>query len=187
MLADAEAHSVPVNQLLLRATTQLHDKNKKFLKYRTEGIVAPDDLCIIAINCGDMRGFEALDAGYISNAFYPTRCKNWGEEWWTWAAPYQIPKESGGIIQASVFAGANFDSITGVIFSTDSISALLKSETDFRYFPNPRNYYSLPPKWIPWYEETIVKGSEADLVMETIRNCETIATVSGLFPSFDPQ
>ena len=79
MLVDAEVHNVPVGQLLLRVTSQLRDKNAKFLQYLRKGIVAQDDLCIIGISCGDMKGFEDLSASYINNAFYP---RNRAEKPW---------------------------------------------------------------------------------------------------------
>ena len=182
---DEEVHNVPAAPLLLRVTSQLYDKSKKFGQYRNNGIVAQGDLCIIGINCGDMEGFEVLGASYIANAFYPTRSKVWGEDSWTWGAPFPLPKGSGELIQASVFASAAFNSIARGIFSSDSVSSLLKVETDFRYFPNPRSSRSLPPNWMPWSEETVVKGCHTDLVMETIKNGEKTSTVSGPFPSFD--
>ncbi len=184
LLVDDESHSVPVERLLLRATSQLCGKNERFRQYRDDGIVAEGDICIIGINCGDMEGFELLSANYIANAFYPTRSKIWGEDSWTWYAPCQLPKGNGEIVQASLFTSSTFSFITGAIFSSNSISSLLKAETDFRYFPNPRSSRSLPPNWMPWSEETVVKGCHTDLVMETIKNGEKTSTVSGPFPSF---
>ena len=169
-----------------RVTSQLPAKKEKFLQYRKNGIVVQGDLCIIGINCGDRNGFEVLGANsYVDNAFYPTGCKLWSEETSTWSAPLPLSKHSGEPVLASVLASAAFKLITGSILSPDFISSLLKLGTDFRYIPNRNSSYSLPPKWIHWSEETITTGSEARLVMGTIRSGVTVATDLGPFPSSD--
>lgn len=45
-----EARSVPHLQRMLRWTTGLKTKLEQFQKYQTEGVVSPDDICVIAVN-----------------------------------------------------------------------------------------------------------------------------------------
>ncbi len=59
-------------QILLRWTSALASKNRKFLGYRKEGIVKNNDVCIIAINghlLGEGRGISRLP--YAVEAVFP--------------------------------------------------------------------------------------------------------------------
>lgn len=63
---------VPYEQILLRWTSALANKRKRFLEYQNKGIVQTSDICIIAINghlLGESRGISRLP--YAVEAVFP--------------------------------------------------------------------------------------------------------------------
>lgn len=56
-----QAGTLPTEKIVLRVTSAFADKVKKIEKYVSQGIIAPDDAVIIAINTGEMRDSDLAD------------------------------------------------------------------------------------------------------------------------------
>ena len=178
---DDNVHTVPDDPLLLRFVQALEEKRQKFRKYLKDGIVAADDLRIVAVNAGDQGG-----SGIFSNVFdpavYPPRAKTWGGYERTWGSPCKIEKSNGSIVPASIFTSADSQGITGAIFSPSSMGNLVGSDTEFHYFPNPNSDTRLPAGWLQWTREHIMSDQPALIELEHGRE---IAKVVGQFPLTD--
>ena len=183
LLLDDKAHDVPADQLLLRVLTALGQKKRAFFTYLKQDIVESDDLCIIALNGGDMKGFEIFEGeAYLQPAVYPRRTKTWGSQIWHWCEPYMVPKSNGAAVPGSVFVTSEYAGISGMIFSHSGVSTLVNREEIFNYFPNPNCPRPLPQQWIPWSQETVISEDSGELTMTTMKNGLEIARVLGPFP-----
>ncbi len=179
--ADGEVYSVPDDSLLLRFLQAMNDKRNRLQSYVDDSLIAPDDLRIIAINAGDQKGFGGL-TGVFERVLYPTRIKTWGNTDWTWGAPCDVVKNNGSVVPASVFVRADYQDITGVIFSPSTIGDMV-TMADFHYCPNPNSDTRLPVKWIQWTREFIMFDSLGHPALIELEHCQEVTQVLGQFPS----
>ena len=180
--ADGKVHTVPDDSLLLRYLQGMDEKKKKLQSYLDNKIISPDDPCIIAINTGDQDGFGAF-SGVFERALYPNRTKTWGGTNWMWGPPYRIVKSNGSYVPASIFVRADYQNITGVIFSPSRIGNLASPTAEFHYFPNPNCDLRLEPKWVQWTREYVLCESPGHFSLVELEHSQKIAQVLGPFPS----
>jgi hypothetical protein len=68
---EGRAISVPHDKILLRWTAALKEKSEKFRKYKSEGLIGLDDICVIAINGRLLRGFNGAFPEFYGISQFP--------------------------------------------------------------------------------------------------------------------
>lgn len=123
-----EATRVPTDKITLRLTNALAEKLKKFEKYVAQGLIKPDEPCIIALNAGNVN-YSDTDLGYprILAALFPLGSpyvafdRNNGQPVSEgYSTEYSIRKHTGAQIGKEFFMNPQNASISGVIYSTAS-------------------------------------------------------------------
>lgn len=136
-------HNFPEKELLLRITNSLESKLKVFNNYLEKGIVAYNDLNVIAISSCALNQFGSLMdfpapillkvlAG-IGNLVLSKR-NNYFQNRNT------IKKESGNFVDTNLFNLENYSKICAVLYSHSSpLNSPDKPEITFQLFLNPSN------------------------------------------------
>lgn len=146
-----QAGILPANKMVLRVTSAFADKVKKVEKYIAQGIVAPEDAVIIAINTGEMRDSDLADqypplavrallgvgsAAYrVSVHLGDATLKSDDVEV---VFPEQTTVNKNEDIQISTEGLLNNPAISGVITSTRHFVDMIESGKDLKILLNPK-------------------------------------------------
>ena len=179
--ADGKAYSVPDDSLLLRFLQAMDEKRNRLQSYVDDSITASDDIHIIAINAGDQKGFGGF-TGVFDRVLYPTRTKILGNADWMWGTPCEVVKSNGSVVPASVFVRADYQDITGVIFSPSTIGDMVSPMAEFHYYLNPNSDTRLPVKWLQWTWESVMSDSVDHPALIGLEHCQEVTRVLGQFP-----
>ena len=179
--ADGKVYPVPGNSLLLRFLQAMDEKRDRLRSYVASSIIAPGDIRIIAINAGDQKGFGEFTGG-LDGVLYPTRTKIWGNADWMWGTPDEAVKSNGSVVPASVFVRADYQDITGVIFSPSTIGDMVSPMAKFHYYLNPNSDTRLPVEWVQWTREYVMSDSLDHPSLIRLEHCQEVARVLGQFP-----
>ncbi|MBS0366723.1 MAG: hypothetical protein JSR67_12960 [Proteobacteria bacterium] len=139
------AYSVPTDQVTMRVSGALRDKAAKLKTYRDEGVIAPDDQAIVAINVHDIpHGFYdaeryAFAATYGVGPQYVVLDRDSGAavESGFQHRP-QIQRSSGAPVDLAPFLHADFAHVAGALVSAaDAANYPTPLGLDFMLLPNP--------------------------------------------------
>lgn len=116
---------VPVNEFILRLRHGIYEKKKKYDEYIDDGIVGPDDICIIGINTKNFARIPCdSELPRIVQAVYPFGNRVVELDRNTWKiieTRYEyrgsIQKKSGEAVSTSVFLDPAYYRISAVIYS----------------------------------------------------------------------
>lgn len=154
---DGTAQQVPVNQIELRISGAFAEKRKKFAGYLKQGLISPDDLCLVAISpgrlswlCNDHGRGSPLTVLYPIGDQYVTFFKDSDATESGYNARLDIEKTSGSKVPIGYLADETQKQIAGVIWSRTGISNFFEGGRGFHYFPNVVAENSLNEGWMDW-------------------------------------
>lgn len=124
------AQRVPVEQIIMRYTSAIEEKRRKFARYAERNVVSGEDVCIIAVSGAHLapRGGYGDTIPYIARAVYPFGHAYVGFDSKSLAVVDQgytlresIQKHSGISIPTTAFVSREYERIAGVIFGPNGI------------------------------------------------------------------
>lgn len=150
---------VPNPQIELRISSVISDKIKIFNRYIEKGIVEKKDRTLIAVNTGNLPHRNIEDRGTPLCVLYPigdlqysfNKFDEGGNA--SYQSRYQIQKTHGAPVDTDYFSIIENQHITGVLWSTFSVSDYSFPSYDICYFPNPLAINPLGKKWLNWTHE----------------------------------
>ncbi|MEQ1802610.1 MAG: hypothetical protein ABL989_11860 [Gammaproteobacteria bacterium] len=165
----------PVREMQLRISHALWTKKQKFDRYRASGVIAPNDICLIAIGAAHF----ALQAGgpgfpLALSSVYPI-----GDEYLTVNAETlevvgrgfhrseTIPRK-GEAIPRSAFLDPLFAPISGLIWSRMSIGNMSRTQRPLSLIHNRTATCPLPQRWGVWDREFVASENESGLELVDI-------------------
>ena len=160
-----EVYSPSGEKYLLRFLNSIDTKHKRLIKYRSEEIVKPNDLFMVAVN-----GFFAHSSGgeipYIVQALY-----GFGDYFATinidslqilnqgYIKRALIKKQNNSEVSANAFVDRKTPELSGVIYSDAEAFNLPPSfGSDFIFVHNPTANHPIPLGWLPVGAEYWVDG-----------------------------
>ena len=166
----SEAEYVDEHKIILRYTSSIDDKKRKFISYKGKGIVQDTDICIIALNGGAIPSDSGGEIPYAVQAVLPfgppyiNVSRSTGqvvESGRTWRE--SIEKPTGSLVSTSSFLMDENAFITGLIFARISPSA---GDQEISLFHNPKASTPLSHGWIKRGVEWWVASEENRLKLE---------------------
>jgi len=155
-LGDEKWFSVPEVRIVLRYTSAIAEKFRKYIQYRNDGVIAESEPYIIAVN-GSKVPFSYDDAiPYIVQAVLPFGSPTMSFEWddqENSRSGYdhrpQIEKFSGAPVSTRIFLEEKYRGISGIIFSRVDIHQFRTPfGNDFIFVHNPLATNKLPEGWL---------------------------------------
>lgn len=126
---DGSLQDLPEKQMLLRMTSSLEDKFKKYREYLEKGIIRKEDVFIIALNRADLDHFDPgipfifkalFGIGYLTIPINPLNGKK-TESSPFWSTRYTVAKQNGKDVSVKFFEAQEHSGISAVIYSKDSV------------------------------------------------------------------
>lgn len=108
---------------VLRITSCLFEKKKKYDSYLEKGIVSPDDICVIAINGSDFDGGLSTERLYMKALYgfhaitYNFETKKSGN-----TSRHELLKNNGAPVLVAPFMHESYQNISAVFYCGDHIS-----------------------------------------------------------------
>jgi hypothetical protein len=171
-LDDKMMFRVPEEQIVLRYTTAIDAKYRKYIQYTNNengNVIEKSEPYIIAVNCSKVPYAWDLDdeIPYIVQAVLPFGLPNLEINW---GAPKEstagynnrpeIKKVSGEGIPTNIFFRKEYEGISGIIFSRVNIRQFHgKMGRDFLFVHNPLALNKLPEGWLGMGREYRVEGN----------------------------
>lgn len=165
-------HSVPEDEMVLRLSAALKEKFTKYQEYLRKGIVAPNDIFIIAINRGNFD-FPDTDAPLIfkclfslghltlSMDFSPEKGETIGTPYSHYSQRIKLIKKQGGSVPMNFFGDTTHAGISAVIYSKEFV---LRHPgclgDDCILVHNPLATTPLSPESFPFFTQHQVQGDE---------------------------
>jgi hypothetical protein len=167
--------AAPRRQVELRITSSLLQKQGKFQGYRKAGIVAPDDIAIIAFSGSNFWAQsvttdipQAFSAVYPIGSEFAVVDKGTGDVVKTgYEHAPKIPRKGGPDIERTGFLSGDYADIAGIIWSRRTTGNLV-GPNDLAYVHNVTATTPLAPKWGPWATEYLVHKTEDEYQVETL-------------------
>ncbi|MEM7683853.1 MAG: hypothetical protein AAF293_03440 [Pseudomonadota bacterium] len=154
---DGTAQYVPLREIELRISSVFMKKSNTFIRYLENERVSRSDLCLIAINPGQLSpqtSFE--DRGSPFCVLYPlgdqyvTFRKNSPETTSGYYFRTELEKSSRTKVPTGMFADGQHDHIAGVIWSNTTLGNFFYGENDLTLFPNSTPIRPLTQGWLDW-------------------------------------
>jgi hypothetical protein len=149
---------VPEEQIVLRYTTVIDTKFKKYFGYKEKHIIAESDPYIVAVNgCKVPLSWDSNDEiPYIVQAVLPFGLPTINVNWEnpsqsSFGYPYrpELSNRSGNTVQTNIFQRKEYEGISGILFSKVSIfNFRTKLGEDFIFIHNPLALNKLPIGWL---------------------------------------
>jgi|GEM_PF-430734 len=173
---EVQVFAAPNREIDLRLTSALLEKSRRYQRYKTSGVVGPDDTCLVAISGGQLR--YAGPTGMFcppARAFYPI-----GNEYVTFDrstgevvdSGFQKSVEigrsgpqGGASIPRTAFLESEFEHLAGVIWSRAGIG---NDTYGVAFLPNAMARNSLPERWAAWDAEYRVREEEDHFVLHLL-------------------
>ena len=170
---DQVVHPVPVNeggglvaaqtrQAQLRTTSAFWDKVQKIERYIEQGVIAPQDIRIIAISASRFGAYvsEQPLPLIVTTLFpigdaYVTIDRETGDVLEEGFQEARIIPRDGRPIPRTAFLDESFADISGVIWSRIGIGNLSRQVRPISYVHNPLAQTSLPTNWGVWDREFV--------------------------------
>lgn len=156
---DGVMRGIPSNKIDLRLTNAFETKSQKFTGYREQGIVAQDDISIIAIHPGKLAHLTDLE-GRLSpwSTLYP-----FGDQYISFAPDSNdsesgyhrrnfVTKSNDATVPIGTFANGQHSHISCVIWS-NTVNLVSNEVIDLAMFHNPEAKQRLPIGWLDWATE----------------------------------
>jgi hypothetical protein len=164
---DNEMIYVPQEQIVLRYTTAIDAKYKKYTYYKNENIIGISEPYIIAVNGNKVPCASDDENPYIVQALFPIGLQfvqiNWDTpEESTTGYTYrpEIKKASGNCVPTNNFLRREYEGISGIIFSRVGIREFRgKMGGDFIFVHNPFALNKLPDGWFRMGHEYHLEGN----------------------------
>jgi len=147
---------VPEEKIILRFTSEIKDKNKKYLDYLAKEIVKFNEPFVIAINGYEVWPYsEDPDIPLICKAAFPIGQPtipwddddSFGEEEYSFRPV--INKSNNSPVFTNDFLTGNLDGISGILFSLSNYLILPQiAGEDMIFIQNPTAKNPLPNNWI---------------------------------------
>lgn len=149
--------SVPTDEMILRFTSGVLEKHRKYKKYLNEGVVKPSEPLIIAVNTGSLRhphlnlpqsalfgvGWPTISVP-INNSGGPSGPVEHG-----WSLRESVQKRNGAEVSTRIFLDPAFSQVSAVIFSHQDIFNCprdpARTGAHWEIFYNPLADNQLPP------------------------------------------
>lgn len=139
------AFRLPTEKVILRVRGALHDKSQKIAKYRSAGIIAPQDQAMIAVNLRDVpHGFYdpqkyALGAVYGQGDQYVVLDRNSGDVIRQgFGHRPTLLRSSGSAVDMAPFLKPGMEHVTAALVSAvDAANCPQRAGFDFLILPNP--------------------------------------------------
>jgi len=140
-----KAVTVPEEKVILRLINAVTTKSQKFSTYINKGIIGDNDVCVIAINGGQIRhSYFEDEVPYIAKAVFP-----FGNPYITIDTEFMskvdegykhqpsVKKASGSSVSKEIFFNPNFSFISAIIYSVIDFYSGIHSIYPFRVIHNP--------------------------------------------------
>jgi hypothetical protein len=164
-----EAQYSPRRQVELRITSSLLQKRDAFERYRQAGIVADQDICIVAVSLArfwaqsaTMTWPQAVTAVYPIGNQRVTFDRATGEITDSdFTVSEDISRVNGSPIPRTCFLHDHFSGVSGLIWSRITIGNFSHRSPAFSFVHNhaARPELRLARCWFPWAEEYVVEES----------------------------
>ena len=164
------AQFAPRRQVELRISSALSSKRTKFEQYLRNGIVAAEDLCVVAISGAKMFVQSgALGLPRAVTTVYPL-----GEEYTTLARDtgdivdqgyrpsFGIDRGQGKPIPRYAFLNKHFSNLSGLIWSRRKIGSLADQPSDLTFVHNFAAQQQFPRRWLQWAQEFVIESPDLD-------------------------
>lgn len=169
MKFDGQAHQVPNPKIELRISTAFSTKFRIFCKYLEKGIVAADDVKMIAINAGK----TAIQCDYDGRGSPLTVLYPLGDQYVTFfqgsertESGYQyrdeIPKTKGDPVKIGMFADSQYSPISACIYSCTTLWNIGWGGRGLALYHNCYCQNPIPPNWHRWDVEWGCRPSDAE-------------------------
>lgn len=153
----------PTDQIVLRVRNALHAKEKKFIEYRTKGIVAQNDLTLIAINIHaipyawmDLNDFMRRTLYGLGNLTITIDQRTLQVTDQKYEERSSISKTTGNSVSVQPFVDRSMAHISGVLGSWEDCVNLAKNPGDgFVIYPNLSAENPWPKKTLNFGDEWI--------------------------------
>jgi hypothetical protein len=150
----------PIRPVQLRITSAVLAKTRKFDRYRTDGVIGENDVCLIAVGGGRFGlqaggpGFPlALSAVYpIGDQFARINREN-GEIVGHGYHHAEEIERAGGNIPRSAFLSPQFAGVSGLIWSRASIGNMVRAVRPLSLIHNYAARNRMPQRWGCWDKE----------------------------------
>lgn len=123
-----DEHIVDLNKSnisrMLRLTTSLDEKRRKFNEYIKDNIVKKKDICIIALNWGESN-WNLID-NWIASVLYWVWTKIYIKTWWELEWPFykqrdNVDNVNWALVNTSIFNNKDYNNIDWLIYFASSI------------------------------------------------------------------
>jgi len=167
------AQSSPRRQVELRITGALFEKTRKIELYRDQGIIGENDICVVAVSGTNFHAQSAAAGLPLAvTAVYP-----FGDQFVTFNrdtfdvvdSAYHhsesIDRSDADPIPRYAFLNERFSSVSGLIWSRQTIGNFFYQPHDFTFVHNSIANPQFPRRWLEWAEEDIVDeiGDQVEL------------------------
>lgn len=140
------------SQIQLRLSSAFITKKNQVYKYIDSGLVAKNDLCLIAVNSGNVSMSDFTpDFSNMFKVLYAVKGEYWSNDRTTGHSQMMpihgdsLTKASGETFQVAYFENSDFERINGVIFFAKEVFNLLENAADsIQLIPNLSNGDIIP-------------------------------------------
>jgi hypothetical protein len=154
----------PERQIQLRTTSALFNKSRVFERYIERGVVAPDDVRLVAIGAGRFGLYASDDPPSALRAVFPigdriVRMNRYTDEitFNGWETSWEIDRANGPI-ERTAFIGDAYTHISGIIWSRVSIGNFDRNVRPVSMIHNPVSQVRMPEGWSAWDREYIARA-----------------------------
>ena len=157
-----EAGYAPTRQAQLRMTSALWNKSRIIDRYLQNGVIAREDVRLIAIGCGRFGIWvDDWPRPTILSAVFPI-----GNEWISldrstgevldhgFAPSFEITRQ-GHSVSRTAFLDKNYATISGIIWSRVGVGNMSPSERPLTLVHNPLARIPMAPLWGVWDQEFV--------------------------------
>jgi len=160
--------AVPVRQAQLRTTSAFWTKSRAIARYLDEGVIAADDVRIIAISASRFGPYVGEDPPLIISSLYPIGDayvaidRETGEivDQGFHAAP--VIERDGDPIPRTAFLDERFADISGVVWSRIGLGNISRRVRPLTYVHNPLAHRPLSELWGVWDRELALLQNSLD-------------------------
>jgi hypothetical protein len=166
---DVEWMRVPEEQIILRLTNAFYKKCQKYQGYVSSGLIAKNDIYVIAVNGFDIPyAFGEDEIPYIVKSVFPfgnltisldMKDMKPVDEFYTYRG--YIQKKSGANVPTIGFQNPSYSFVSGVLYSISELWNLPVSQgNDFLFIHNPLADQKLEKGWIGRGKSFWVEGDQ---------------------------
>lgn len=140
IISDGQVRAVPQHPIFLRVASVFKEKADKYTNWLQRGIISDDKPYVIAINIGELGYIEPSDRPWVMSTllgingivYYPDT----GEQ--EFARLLRVEKKDGGSVPIAQFCSRQYDYVSGVLFSNQTVlSHLLSKPNEYHFINNP--------------------------------------------------